>query len=65
MSIKEGIALMLLVIAFGTAPLSYFIGWPWGWLALGAAFLGVAFIIAEHRPRSRSRTGSAPDVTDC
>lgn len=64
MSIKEGIALMLLVIAFGTAPLSYFIGQPWGWLALGAALLGVVFIVAEHLPRSGSHTGNTPDITD-
>lgn len=61
MTLREGLGLFLLIGSALTAPFAYFVGSPWGWIALGAGLAGAALLFTARISRRFSKDRSGPE----
>jgi hypothetical protein len=63
MTARETLGLALLVAAAVAAPMAYFLGQPWGWLAFCVAVLGLPlYLTARVSKRWGKDANPKPDV---
>jgi membrane protein implicated in regulation of membrane protease activity len=63
MTARETLGLALLIAAAVAAPMAYFLGQPWGWLALGLAVVGLPFYLTARVSRKWGKDSDPkPDV---
>lgn len=63
MSVRETLGLVLVTVWIATAPLAYFVGSPWVWVALVTGVTGAALFFTDRiRRRIRKDDATTPEA---